>query len=399
MKILQLCKKVPYPLRDGESLAIHYLSKGLHDVGCEVDLLAFNTTKHFVEWDRTPVELLHYSKIETVVLDNSISYWAAFKNLWTSESYNIRRFVDSEYEALLAKLLQEKAYDIIQLETLYLAPYIQTIKKYSQSMIAMRSHNLEAEIWQNMSEGDGNLILRKYYGLCARRLNAFEQKIQNQYDVLLAISKQDLKKYHNNGRVGEDIIVPIGLDIERYKVRKSRRGNTIKIGYIGSLDWKPNIEGLQWLLSDKWRQIVALYPQLEFHLAGRNGSGQFDDLDIPSFVMHGEVEDAIEFMQELDILLVPLLSGSGMRVKILEAMMMEKIVISTAKGFEGIEFEEGMHAMQYNTLDDLVSCIEKYISSDNQMEKMSAAARNQIVSIYSNRAIAQQLKDKYVELL
>ena len=178
---------------------------------------------------------------------------------------------------------------------------------------------------------------------------------------------------------------------------KNEFSHPIKIGYIGSLDWKPNIEGINWLL-DHWNEIIQQFPNLEFHLAGRN-AGQKYNLNLPQFVMHGEVDDAIEFIKSLDILLVPLFSGSGMRVKILEGMILSKVVISTPKGFEGIEIEHDENALCYENLENLISCLHKCFNSPSLMEEMGIKARKFIIKEYENKEISTRLLKRYQSLI
>ena len=83
MKVLQLCKKFPYPLKDGESIAVTYLSKAMSQLGCDISLLAMNTTKHYTDISSLPSDFDHYSKIYTSRLNNNINALDAFKNLFS----------------------------------------------------------------------------------------------------------------------------------------------------------------------------------------------------------------------------------------------------------------------------------------------------------------------------
>lgn len=135
MKILQLCKKFPYPLKDGESIAVTYLSHALHDLGCDITLLSMNTSKHFTDLNSLPREFNHYKEIHVTALDNSVNAFSAFKNLFSKDSYHVSRFVCPDFKNKLIELLQNNDFDVIQLETLYLAPYIDVIKN-------IRKHSL-----------------------------------------------------------------------------------------------------------------------------------------------------------------------------------------------------------------------------------------------------------------
>ena len=105
MKILQLCKKFPYPLKDGESVAVTYLSKALHELGCELDLLAMNTTKHYINPDDIPSDYDHYDEIVLSDLDNRIKAKDALFNLFTKDSYHVVRYISEDYTQKLIQLL------------------------------------------------------------------------------------------------------------------------------------------------------------------------------------------------------------------------------------------------------------------------------------------------------
>lgn len=107
MKILQLCKKFPYPLKDGESIAVTYLSNALHNLGCEISLLSMNTSKHYMEISDLPSDFNHYKEIHVTALDNSIKTLDAFKNLFSSDSYHVSRFICPDFRNKLIELLKK----------------------------------------------------------------------------------------------------------------------------------------------------------------------------------------------------------------------------------------------------------------------------------------------------
>ncbi len=112
--------------------------------------------------------------------------------------------------------------------------------------------------------------------------------------------------------------------------------------HLGSLDWMPNQEGVKWFVESVWPLVLAEQPKATFHIAGR---------DIPDWVnayhgknnvfVAGEVNNAADFMNSKEIMIVPLKSGSGMRVKIIEGFAAHKAIVSTTVGAEGINYENG----------------------------------------------------------
>ena len=117
-------------------MAIANMSDGLIKAGVELTLLAMNTSKHFVEKEDVQNTDLKFKAIHTVEVDNRIKIIDAFFNLFSKSSYHLNRFISAEFENKLIQILKTEKFDVIQLETMYLAPYISTIRKYSDAKIA-----------------------------------------------------------------------------------------------------------------------------------------------------------------------------------------------------------------------------------------------------------------------
>ena len=336
MKILQLCKKFPFPLKDGESIAVTNLSKSLQQGGCEISLLAMNTRKHYFDLDDIPGDLHFYQDIQAVDLDNRIKPWKAFLNLFSRDSYHISRFVCQKFRNRLVSLLKANEYDIVQLETLYLAPYIKDIRRHSNAVIALRAHNVEHEIWERITLNTPSLLKKWYLSHLTNKLRRYEIESLKDYDLLIPISEKDEEAFRKFGFRQTSIVTPIGLDLEEYPADYSSFRRPISVSFIGSLDWMPNREGLDWFLSKVWQRLTPEFPDLELHVAGRNTPASLYKKRSKNVVIHGEVPNAVDFINQHSIMVVPLLSGSGMRAKILEGMALGKVVMTTQLGLEGI---------------------------------------------------------------
>jgi polysaccharide biosynthesis protein PslH len=394
MKILQLCKKFPYPLKDGESIAVTYLSRALSELGCEVTLLAMNTSKHFVEIENLPKTFNHYKNIYTSFVDNRVKPLGAFLNLFSEQSYHISRFITKGYNDQLINILQREKFDIIQLETLFLAPYIDTIRQYSDAKIVMRSHNIEHEIWERLTFHTKNPIKKWYLKHLTQKLKTFELAQLKKYDALLAITERDLDFCKNLGFNHPAKAIPIGLDIRDYHADNVSYKKPLKMSFIGSLDWQPNIEGLSWFLDNCWAKINAALPDIEFHIAGRNTPDYIKNVKLPNVFIHGEVPDAQDFINQYPMMLVPLLSGGGMRAKILEGMALGKVVLSTSVGIEGIQTQHGENALLANTPDEFLAVLQKY---QNLEELLEIGQRAQVFTAknYDNYVIGKDVLHFY----
>jgi len=399
MRILQLCKKYPFPLKDGEAIAINHLAKALHQLGNELDLLCMNTPKHPADLSRRPEALQFYQQISVVNVDSSIKVFDAFTNLFSEESYHISRFVSDDFASKLKQILQEKNYDIIQLETLYLAPYIPVIRQYSKAKISMRAHNVEHEIWERIEKNTSILPKKWYLGYLSKKLKNFEVRQLHQYDSLIAITEKDLDSFRKLGYNGSAAVIPIGIDQEDYRQNPESYQQDLSISFIGSLDWMPNQEGLQWFLDHIWKDLRKHFPKLSLHIAGRNTPDWIRQLESPNIKIYGEVPCASSFINQHSLMIVPLLSGSGMRAKILEGMALGKVVITTSLGLEGIEATDRKEVLVANQLSEFIDCIEYCYHSNGQLSRIGQNARQFIANHYDNLSIGRNLHQYYQSLL
>lgn len=399
MKILQVCKKFPYPVKDGESIAVTALSRALNELACQVSLLAMNTHKHFFSDKGRPEALSHYREIFKVPIDNRVKPTEAFLNLFSRDSYHITRFISPAFRRQLAEVLKKNTFDLIQLETPYLSPYIPTIRKYSDALIAMRAHNVEHEIWRRIAENTSSFPKRWYLKHLAEKLYRYEVEQLKQYDILVAITQRDLDYFRRLGYGKAAVVAPIGICSEAYRPDFDSYRRPLSLSFIGSLDWMPNLEGLEWFLSEAWEPLHRKHPGLEFHIAGRNTPDSWNHkLAGKNIFIHGEVPDAAEFINSHPLMAVPLLSGSGMRAKILEGMALGRVVLTTSMGLEGIAASPGKEVLLADTPGQFLKQIEFCLRKGRQMEHMGRQARRLAVEQYDSLAIARRLLDAYQAL-
>ncbi|MEN8202561.1 MAG: glycosyltransferase family 4 protein [Bacteroidota bacterium] len=339
MKILILTNKLPYPPKDGGSIATLNMLTGLRDAGNELSCLALNTSKHAFPVQEIPPEIGGTIRFMGVDCDNSIKPVRMILNLvFSREPYIAQRFNIPEYRAQLIALLGKERFDIIQLEGPYLGHYLADIRKMSSATISLRTHNVEHLIWKKKATNEKSPWRRLYLKNMALRLEKFEMKIARQSDCLIPISQTDADYFKSHGCDQAMQTCPTGLSIRDYPI--SPLPSEPSIFFIGALDWLPNQEGLLWFLDKVFHQVLEKVPGLSFHVAGRNAPKHFEKrLRHPNITYHGEVKDARKFMQSYRVMVVPLLTGSGIRIKILEGMALGRPVVTTHTGMDGIPAE------------------------------------------------------------
>ena len=389
MRVLQICHKPPYPHIDGGCIAIKNISQGLIDKFDEIKILTISTQKHPFKKEEFPESFLEKSKIEHVFVDTKLNIVDAFSNLVTYDSYNISRFFSPDFNALLIKSLRAESYDLVILESLFTTPYIQTIRSYSSAKIVLRSHNLEHIIWKRLANETHNPAKKIYLNLLSNQLKKYELNVINDVDGIACISVEDEKKYKSLDYNKPIICIPFGLDIHEYVPEYKKTHEEIKFFHLGAMDWKPNLEGVSWLVENVWPKIKREIPNAELHLAGKNMPNWFLDEKFEGIVNHKEVENAIEFMNSMDIMLVPLFSAGGIRVKIIEGMALSKPIISTSIGAEGIEHNQNIKIA--NNEDEFIIQAKSLVNDFDYAKKLGQLARIHVSSLYDNEKIVDNL--------
>jgi glycosyltransferase involved in cell wall biosynthesis len=400
MKILQLCKKFPYPAKDGEAIAVLQMSKALSSCGCEVSLLAMNTSRHYVDLnDGLPADLNYYKDVHFVSVDNRIHWFDALTNLFKKESYHISRFISADYSSKLIEVLKNNHFDIIQLETLYLAPFLPVIKQYSDAMIVLRAHNIEHEIWSRIASQVKFIPKKLYLHYLSNKLKKFEISTLNEYDFLVAITERDLAHFKSLGYKNGCISSPVGFDLSQYHADYKAFSGPMKISFIGSLDWMPNIEAVRWFLSQVWPLVNKKFPTLEFHFAGRNAPPDLANVNLNQVFYHPEVSDAKSFMLEYPVFIVPIFAGSGIRVKILEAMALGRVVITTSIGLEGIPARHKEQVILANSVNDFLESIQQCYDQYPKIIGIGENAQSFVSNQFDSSKLAGKLIHAYKKVL
>ena len=389
MKILQLCSKPPLPLLDGGCIAMHNISKGLMRADISIKILTISTDKHPFKIESYPKDFLDKSKIENIFVDTNVNIIGVIKSLFSSKSYNVDRFYSTHFEKKLIEILQDVRYDIVLLEGLYMTPYIKAIRENTSAKISLRAHNVEHLIWNQLAHGQTNPFKRFYFNILAKKLKKYEIQALKSVDSILPISNEDRDRMQHFGCNIPTHTVPFGVDISDYQFCDLPIKKPIKLFHIGALNWQPNKEGVEFFIEKIWPKLSHL--PVEMHLAGRNIPDSILKKATPKLIIHGEVANAVAFMNENDIMLVPLQTGSGMRIKIIEAMAKGKNVIATPIGAEGISVEHKKNILLAKNELEFIDTIEFCISNFDKIEIIRTSARKLIEDEYSNNHIIGNL--------
>jgi glycosyltransferase involved in cell wall biosynthesis len=404
MHILQLCPRVPFPPHDGGAIAMYDVAAGLVRAGHRVTLLAINTPKH-----RQPADALAHLgpnlRLVTVEVDTAISAGKALKNLlFSRQPYNVERFISPLVADKLLEILRVGDVDIVQMEGTFVAWYAEFLGRQHRAdfrvpPLVLRAHNVEYTIWRMLAGRETSPAKRFFLQTMARRLEAFERRYLRQFDAVAAITEQDAQRLRALHCPEPVVFIPAGVDLSRVQPNPEIRSKPRTLFLIGSLDWLPNQEGVEWLLREVWPTFHAEFPDVELHIAGRNAPAHLLHLRADNVIMHGFVASAPAFMQAHELMLVPLLSGGGMRVKIIEGMALGKAILSTTLGAEGIAVRDGHGIVLRDTAAAWLDALRAWHRGEIDVRALGAEAARTAADVYDNGRVVQRFVELYEQLL
>lgn len=395
MKILQLCNKPPLPAIDGGCIAMNNITQGLLSDGHKVKILTIFTPKHDFNPHLYSQQYLDQTQIEGVFVDTNVNVVDAFASFMTSDSYNITRFFSPDFDIKLTRLLKAEKYDVVHLESLFMTPYLHTIRRFSNAPVVLRAHNVEYVIWEKLAAGNFNFAKKTYLKYLSAKLKRYEISMLSAVNGIAAISDEDVNRIKDLGIKKPITTIPFGIDLAKYD--PAEKEPEMALFHIGSMEWSPNVEGIHWFLENVWSLVNERYPTLKLYLAGKGLT------DHPLYHKHnvvcvGEVDNAIEFMNSKSIMIVPLLSAGGIRVKIIEGLALQKAIISTPIGADGIHATNGQQLILAQSPNEWIEAIDKLVSNPDIIKLLGKNGRAHVEQTFDNKSITQNLVQFYKEL-
>ena len=396
-KILIVTNRVPYPLKDGGNLAMHAMIEGYHKAGWKVLLLSMNTSRHRVSEDQLRKIYTHIHGFEWVDINNDVNWKKALINyLFSRQPEHAERFYHQSFRDKLADVLYGFNPDVVQVESVFLTTYLPDIRQHSSAITVLRMHNVEYQIWQGLARRTPNQLKKLYFGSLSVRIRNFERAAWKEYDMVLPITEKDAYQVSRLEEISNLEVAPYGLDLSKIQPGANERW----VGYhIGAMDWLPNRKAMEWFLNHAWPKVHKAVPRFEFYFAGREMPEEFSKLRLSGVHCMNEVPDAAEFIADKKILIVPLWSGGGIRVKILEAMAAGKVVVTTSTGIKGIEASPGVHYLRIQTPRDAANAIKWCLTHPEDAQKMADAARQLIAEKYERNKVMNTITASLEKLL
>ena len=392
MKVLYITNKPIFPVVDGGCKAMQQFLSCLLKAEIEVDHLCLATQKHPFKAENYPNSLKENVSISSRFVQTKIQVLPALKNLIQGKSYNISRFDSPDFHADLSAKLSAENFTHVVLESLYLTPYISTIRKHSKAKIIVRTHNVEHQIWEQYAANTSNPIKKWYLKRLASAMKKAEISNLNKVDLLATISNTDAETFRNLGIKTPRITIPVAMEVHSKKTTFS----SDSIFFLGSMNWQPNSEAVDWLVSSIFPALKKVIPEVRLNLAGSFMNGKFPSDKNAGIINHGFVENSTDFMLTKGILVLPIQSGSGVRMKLLEALSLGIPVVTTAIGAQGINDFSTVYCAE--TEEEFVAKIAELLLSTKKQLLLGQKAFEYVAENYSISTISHLIRTQFEQL-
>ncbi len=389
MKVLQLCNKPPFPTVDGGTIAMHALTRGLLDAGHTVKVLSIETAKHPFNVDKLNDEYKQQTNAESVFVDTRIKPLPLLTSFLLGDLYIMERFISNKFKMRLIQLLEQENFDLVLLESLFVTPYIDTIRRYSKVKIILRAHNVEYLIWHRLAEKERNPVKAYYLKSMAKQLQRYEQWAFSAVDGVAAISSIDTQTI---SYIAPGVKVKtINLSTE-YKHLPLDAIEQNTLFHLGSMDWMPNVEGIIWLIDEVWPLVVAKQPNAKLYLAGRNMPKSIINRAVANIIVEGAIDSPTEYIATKQIMVVPLFAGSGVRVKVIEGMALGKPIVATTIAVEGIGISNGNNAVITDSAIQFADAIVYLLQHPDKAKELGDNAADFIEQNYRPQVVIKKLE-------
>lgn len=389
MKVLQLAYRLPFPPKDGGALGLLRIMEGYAETGNEVHLLAIRTPKHWISDQEIDSFLKTIPDVQVTVVDvhHQPSIWGAFTSIFSSQSYHAIRLQDDQLRKKIGQILEETQYGLIHLDGPFWLYYLDEIREKSKAKLAFRAHNVEHLIWKRLAEEATNPLKKWYLNRQWPKIAREEAQMAQRVDWILPISTVDAGWFQQHSTTPQHVL-EAGIPLQQYEPVKF--SSSEKWCFLASLEWMPNIQGLEYFLEHLWPALKQAHPALTLSVAGRRMPEAWKSREISGVQFVGEVESVKDYFSKHGFLIVPLWSGSGVRIKLIEALAMGMPCISTTVGAEGLGLIHQQQLLEANLLEEWMEVANKILSNPTISSDLSQKGREFVLQHFDNRVIFEK---------
>ena len=340
--------------------------------------------------------------IKTVVVDHTIPsktgpafYARLARNLLSPLPYSVTTHSSAALASAVCALAREDSVDVWHCEW---TPYAQVLRDALEDQIdsvkwTVMAHNVESLIWQRYREMESSPAKRWYIHGQWMKFERFERWAYNKATLPIAVSHEDARLMTQQLGVQRAEVIENGVDVEYFRPQRDVERDPAKLLFLGSLDWRPNLDGVLFLIDKVFPKVREKTQRASLLIVGRRPPEWLKQrvASAPGVRVIADVPDVRPSLATSGMLVVPLRIGGGSRLKILEALAMETPVLSTSVGAEGLQLTPDRDLVVSDGPSGLTDAILRAIDRPDEFQEMAERGRSRVVANYSWDPLAARL--------
>jgi polysaccharide biosynthesis protein PslH len=392
LHVLVISARLPFPPRWGFATRVYHLARQLarrHHVTLVTYAAAADTEN---------VERLRREfGVETVTREHPTRLQKRalqLRSLSSRVPYDSRATYTKQMQQLIDRVAAERRVDVVQLESTLLSLY----RLPPQALVIVDEHNVDYEYYARMRENERSPLRRAFYRIEELRFRRFEQRCWRDVDGCVMTSEREAEIVRAVAPDTPAIGVPNGVDVDYFRPTD----DTVEprtIVFNGTLDYRPNLDGAEFLVRQVLPRLRERYPDVRVVLVGRGSQADLDSFRGPGVDVTGEVPDVRPYLASAAVVTVPIRTGSGTRLKVVEGLAMGKGMVSTALGSEGVDVRDGEHLLIADSAEDFATGVGRLFDDPSYAARLGRAGREKMVREYSWDYAGELLESLYQDVL
>jgi glycosyltransferase involved in cell wall biosynthesis len=299
-----------------------------------------------------------------------------------------------EMQDAIDRLFENRPFDLVQLESTLVWPF----RFPEGTPRVIDEHNVDYETYARMRELATSLLRSAFYRVEEARMRRYEQEAWRNSTGCVLTSAREERMVKEAAPRTPTAVVPNGVDTEYFRPG-SRAVQPRTLVFNGVLDYPPNLDAALFLVDEVLPLVQASHPDTRVVIVGRGGPDELGAFRRPNVEATGEVPDVRPYLEQAELVVVPILAGSGTRFKVVEGLAMEKPMVSTAVGCEGIGVVHEQHLLVADTAEEFASGIVRLFEDPRLAHSLSRAGRTFVEREYSWTRAGERLQALYDKVL
>jgi glycosyltransferase involved in cell wall biosynthesis len=305
---------------------------------------------------------------DSTALERSLDY---VRRIAWRAPHAVSKFTDPRVRKLVGEWIAQRRFDVAVCD--FLSSTL-NFPEHLATPTALFQHNVETLLWKRKADFEEKWLDRAVSKIEYANLLRFEPQHPRRFHPVIAVSEADREAMSQMVDPSHISVVPTGVDLSKYRFDANAAPSTSLVIFTGSMDWEPNIDGVEFFCKEIWPLVLAKIPAARFRIVGRDPHPRVKKLASASVEVTGTVPSIVDHLREAAVFVVPLRIGGGTRIKIYEAMAMGKATVSTAVGAEGLDVQHARDILLEDSPAGFADAIVKFLQHPDVRRRYEAAA-------------------------